>query len=667
MPSPSPALPPIRSDDGRRLWTLFVCGASSHSSAALAAVREHCERVLPDRVDLRIHDIRSDSAAAMAAGVLAVPCLVGGPPPLPGQAPTDRAGPLALQLRIDQLEAALAAITSGTADALLIGTNDPTGGSARFFMPDGADEPYRAIVEQMGDGVGTLSADGLLLYANPRLAELLDRPGETLLGRPLAELIPPSQRACLDRLRKVSPGRTERAELELMPDDGEPVRVLAAVSGLQGAGIGTQCLTLTDLSGLQASGMTPASDAHRYRFLEETVTAFAVEIDEQRRLRWVSPSVHALLGWKPQDLLGSCLTDLLHPEETFEAGPPTGQHQPLVRLRARDGSDRWMRLLSWPLKGEGRIPCRWIIGFQDMSELVALQQARAVDQARLAALLMSSSGPHIILDTLRQSDGAVPDFVCAAANDAACRRYGLTRDELVGRRLLEALPAHAAVGLVALCHRALESDRSMAWAELDEPSGANAEERRSRIRVDRVGDGLSCTWSVAASHSAAHPLQRLQQPSGLVSRSELLEQLWRHHPPSHRRTRPLALALCHLRNLRTIHESQGTESADRVLQTIEERLRRVLPKNAIVARVNVDQLLVVLGRMNNHAQAEATAESIRAMVALPLSNQGDLIRITSWVDVTLEQPGECVEDLISSALQQDRGGSLVHLAPVTTA
>jgi PAS domain S-box-containing protein len=351
MPSPSPVLPPIRSDHGRRLWTL------------LAAI---------------------------------------------------------------------------------------TGGSARFFTPDGADEPYRALVEQMGDGVGILSADGRLLYANPRLAELLDRPGETLLGRPLAELIPPSQRACLDRLHKVSPGWTERAELELVPEEGEPIRVLAAVSGLQGAGIGTHCVILTDLSGLRSPGMAPASDEHR-------------------------------------------------------------------RLR-------WMRFLSRPLQGEGR----------------------------------------------------------------------------------------------------------------------------------------SCSWSEAVSHPAAPILQRLPQPSGLVSRSALVEQLWRHHLPSHRRTQPLALALCYLRDLRSIHEGQGIESANRVLQTIEERVRRVLPNNTIVARVNIDQLLVVLGCMDNHAQAEATAESIRAVLALPLPNQGALIRITAWVDVTLEQPGECVEDLISSALQQSRGGGLAR-------
>jgi PAS domain S-box len=442
------------------------------------------------------------------------------------------------------------------------------GHAAHAHLSAGAAElcgatPCLTLVEQLGAGVGTLSANGLLLYGNPRLGELLDRPWETLPGRPLAELIPPSQRACLDRLRRVSPGRTERAELELLPDEaGEALRVLAAVSGLRGCGPGSHCLILTDLSGLHSPGRTMASDAQRHRMLEEAGSAFVVETDRQRRLCWVSPAVQAVLGWMPQELTGACLTDLLHPQETLENELPSGWCQRLVRARARDGSDRWMRLLCWPLQGEGRNPHHWIIGFQDVSELVAQQRARAIDQARLAAVLMAAPG---------------------------------------------------------------------------------------------VGDGLGSSWSRGGvSNSAALPPQRFQPIAGVVSRREVLEQLWRLHPPAHRRTKPLGLALCQLGNLREIHEGQGSESADRVLRTIEERLRRLLRHDAIVARVNVDQLLVVFGGMDNHAQVEAMAESMRVVVGLPLPIPDAALRITLWADLTLEQPGELVENLISNALQKVR-------------
>jgi diguanylate cyclase (GGDEF)-like protein/PAS domain S-box-containing protein len=482
-----------------------------------------------------------------------------------------------------------------------------TGHAASVPLPAGAAElysatSYRSIVEQMGAGVGALSAERLLLYANPRLGELLDRPWQTLPGRPLAELIPASQRACLDRLCRVSPGRTERAELELLPDEaGEPVRVLAAVTGLRGDGTGTHCLTLTDLSGIQSPGRTMASDAQRHRLLEEAGSAFVVETDRQRRLCWVSPAVHAVLGWMPQELIGACLTDLLHPQETLENELPSGWCQRLLRLRARDGSDRWMRLLCWPLQGEGRNPHHWIIGFQDVSELVAQQRARAIDQARLAAVLLAAPapGPQIVGDPLCQPDGAVQDVVGSAAIAA------------------------------------------------------------------QVGDGLGASrGGGGARTSAPLPPQRLQPIAGLVSRAELLEQLWRLHPPAHRRTKPLGLALCHLRNLREIHEAQGSEIADRVLRTIEQRLRKLLGHATIVARVNVDQLLVVFAGMDNHAQVEATAESMRVVVGLPLQIPDAALRISLWVDPTLEQPGELVENLISSAMRQARVAKPFHPTPV---
>lgn len=47
--------------------------------------------------------------------------------------------------------------------------------------------------------------------------------------------------------------------------------------------------------------------------------------------------------------------------------------------------------------------------------------------------------------------------------------------------------------LQALCQQALQSEK-FARAEIDELSGTNAEERRSRLHVERVGDVLSCRW-----------------------------------------------------------------------------------------------------------------------------------------------------------------------------
>jgi hypothetical protein len=60
MPSPTPEPgSTLSSEDRSWLWTLFVCGAASHSAQAVAAIHHLCETVHSERVKLRIEDILS--------------------------------------------------------------------------------------------------------------------------------------------------------------------------------------------------------------------------------------------------------------------------------------------------------------------------------------------------------------------------------------------------------------------------------------------------------------------------------------------------------------------------------------------------------------------------------------------------------------------------------
>ena len=56
--------------------TLYVNGASPHSSASLANIRKICDHELAGRVDLKVVDIRTDPEAAIRDKILAIPTLV---------------------------------------------------------------------------------------------------------------------------------------------------------------------------------------------------------------------------------------------------------------------------------------------------------------------------------------------------------------------------------------------------------------------------------------------------------------------------------------------------------------------------------------------------------------------------------------------------------------
>src|SRR6476469_10162918 len=84
-----------------------------------------------------------------------------------------------LRARLHALEETLRAIRSGQVDALVVYAPD---GGDRVFTLQGAEHPYRVLVESMNEGAATLNWGGDVLYANRRLAEMLATPLEQLIS-----------------------------------------------------------------------------------------------------------------------------------------------------------------------------------------------------------------------------------------------------------------------------------------------------------------------------------------------------------------------------------------------------------------------------------------------------------------------------------------------------
>ena len=78
-----------------------------------------------------------------------------------------------LRARLHELEETLRAIRSGQVDALVVYAPD---GGDRVFTLQGAEHPYRVLVEAMNEGAATMTSDGLVLFANQLFARMLDIP-----------------------------------------------------------------------------------------------------------------------------------------------------------------------------------------------------------------------------------------------------------------------------------------------------------------------------------------------------------------------------------------------------------------------------------------------------------------------------------------------------------
>ena len=149
-----------------------------------------------------------------------------------------------LLVRLAEAEDTLRAIGAGEVDAFVVSS----GPVRRVFSLSSADRPYRMFVENMRDGAATLSADGLILYANRRLAELLSCSREAIVGQPLARFLAGGAgRSSAEMQRPAGSGAT--VECDLLDVDGGLVPVQIGVSTLLGDNDDPlNCLTFTDLS-----------------------------------------------------------------------------------------------------------------------------------------------------------------------------------------------------------------------------------------------------------------------------------------------------------------------------------------------------------------------------------------------------------------------------------
>src|SRR5258705_3861429 len=102
-----------------------------------------------------------------------------------------------LRERLREAEDTLSAIRSGEVDAVVVTGDD---GRSRIYRLRGADWTYRLLIEQMQEGAMILSADGTILYANKRLAAMLERPLENVSGRSVYDVLHTPSPIHLDNL-----------------------------------------------------------------------------------------------------------------------------------------------------------------------------------------------------------------------------------------------------------------------------------------------------------------------------------------------------------------------------------------------------------------------------------------------------------------------------------
>jgi PAS domain S-box-containing protein len=162
------------------------------------------------------------------------------------KAPNQDKGVQELRARVAELDETLRAIRMGEVDAVLV--SGPKG--EQVFTLQGAEHPYRVLVERIDEGAATLSDDGTVLYSNQSFARIFGVPLQKFIGAQLLDFMSGQEREYLTTLLASAKVGVTRGEIRLEGKGRTSRTIRLTLSPNADMGVETICAVATELTEL---------------------------------------------------------------------------------------------------------------------------------------------------------------------------------------------------------------------------------------------------------------------------------------------------------------------------------------------------------------------------------------------------------------------------------
>ncbi len=256
---------------------------------------------------------------------------------------------------------------------------------------------YRAILESELEPHITMDAvrdasgnivDFVYVEANWAALDYLGLTVEQFTGATVRQMYPSP---AAEFLRQMYAHTVETGDPLIADDYAYPNEMLGGQTrfyDLRGVRLGDGLsLAWRDVTDRHQASEELAQSERRYRLLAENATDVVLRLSAEGAFSFCSEGVHGVLGWDPQDLQGTPLRDLLHPDDVsvldgLQDGPRPGPISPIrMRLKTRSGEFRWTELAGRRI-GDG---LALIAGLRDVTDEM-LAHLALQHQARTDAL-----------------------------------------------------------------------------------------------------------------------------------------------------------------------------------------------------------------------------------------------------------------------------------------
>jgi diguanylate cyclase (GGDEF)-like protein/PAS domain S-box-containing protein len=440
-----------------------------------------------------------------------------------------------------------------------------------------------------------------------------------------------------------------------------------------------------------ASNPTRATPERLYRLLADNATDVVTLHDPTSLYRYVSPSVQSLLGYVPEELLGTPSADLVHPEDlpgiAEQIAALVGDEMLTLeyRMRHKDGHYEWLETIARRVGDEVQCSSR---GIGDRRAAQAELTRRLAQQSAVARLGEAALQRHdigalldaavaTVAETLdveivsimehlgegmvhvRAGCGWGEGFVGSRFEMSSFRDADGRAQYADGPVLIDDLPNNEAFRARPLREHGVVSSANVLIGSAAAPLAMlAANSRRVRAFDERDLDFLQ-----AVAHVLAGAIERLRAErqmrhdalhdslTGLPNRSLLLDRLHHALARATREGRRVALLFVDLDNLKVINDSLGHHAGDELLKAIGPRLDGQLRASDTVARFGGDEFAIVCEDIDDVEQAVEIARRVVAAFEDPFIVAGEERFGSVSVGVVVTNPAvpRSADELLSDA------------------